>query len=136
MYAVRAGRRVSLAGEKRQPEKINREMVEERVNRSFFGCLAAIRKRSSAGDTLSRFCARLLKTGPASAIFWISRLNPYPIGSLCTLPNRRHRRLRNTRYREPATTLPGPDFPGWNLPASPDAPKRRLMENQRVEIKL
>src|SRR6185437_4790644 len=38
-------------------------------------------------------------SGSASAMSSISGLNTYPIGSLCTLRERRHQRPRNTRYR-------------------------------------
>src|SRR5215469_14210424 len=90
-------------------------------------------------------------SGSASAMSSFSGLNTYPIRSLCTFRERRHRRPRNTRYRAarydptraglpPAGprqlrlahqhSLPGGRYPylgrtctGWIAPASPGAPE-------------
>ena len=89
--------------------------------------------------------------GSASAMSSFSGLNTYPIRSLCTLRERRHRRPRNTRYRaaryDPTRAglppaglrqlrlahqhslpggrypLPGPDFHRLELASFPGAPK-------------
>jgi hypothetical protein len=57
-HAVRAGRRSRLRMKNAGMRRSIVRSWKSAVNRSFFRCLAAIRTRSSAGDTLSRFGAR------------------------------------------------------------------------------
>ena len=49
---------------------------------------------------------------------WVLRGSiAHPTASLCTLRSRRHQRLRNTRYRAPATAYPHRTCTGWTAPA-------------------